>query len=88
MTVRFQVTIDLHGVPTVRHVRDIEETIWLAVRRLCCQRDDSLRIESRSLAAVPESDANLPARRPVLSESGSSSETVDVEWERAQENVA
>jgi hypothetical protein len=49
VTVRFGVTIELHDVPTVRHIRDIEESIRLAVYRLCCQRDDTLVIESREI---------------------------------------
>ena len=69
MTIRFSVTIDLHGVPTVRHVRDIEESIGLAVRRLCCQRDDQLLIESRQIEVQGVADNDGIDRRPVGRES-------------------
>ncbi|HEX4135897.1 MAG TPA: hypothetical protein VHY84_14880 [Bryobacteraceae bacterium] len=46
MTVRFSATLELTGVPTVRHIRDIEESMRLALRRLCCVGADSLSVES------------------------------------------
>ena len=94
MTVRFSVTIDLHGVPTERHIRDIEGIgFCLAVRRLCCQRDDRMRIESQFSCVAGVRVAGVrsrPAgkRRPVASESMSSSEMPGVAWNNAKENVA
>jgi hypothetical protein len=49
MTVRFSVSLKLHGLPTVRHIRDIEESIRLAMAKLCHQNNDTLAIQSCSV---------------------------------------
>lgn len=82
MTVRFSVTIDLHDVPTVRHVRDIEESIRLAVRGLRCRRADQIEIESRQIevpTADPDAEGWIVRRQPA-SEAAAS---VDEERRRA-----
>lgn len=65
MTVRFSVTLRLHGVPTVRHTRDIEEQLRLAVRGLCCQWDDALAITSDEVGSGDQPE-RIPPSREVL----------------------
>lgn len=54
MTIRFSATLELSYVPTVHHVRDIEESMRLALRGFCCVAADSLKIES---CEIPEKRA-------------------------------
>ncbi|HXE05774.1 MAG TPA: hypothetical protein VN579_07300 [Bryobacteraceae bacterium] len=46
MTVRFSVTVELHDVPTVRHVRDIEESLRGYARRLVCRASDTVAVHA------------------------------------------
>ena len=62
MTVRFSVTLKLHDVPTVRHIRDIEETLRLSVRGLCCRRDDALAITSDEVGSGDQPERIFPRR--------------------------
>lgn len=46
MTFRFSIELILHGIPTVRHIRDIEESIRLSLRSFCSNGVGGVGIQS------------------------------------------